>query len=161
MEEQSEQINTSSEIMKLFLADQKDREEFAEDSTKGLKIRQRDEQRLQKAKEIATRGKTSDPNELNMFAFIFQHGDTVEDYKQALNLTTQAVKHGLPPKNSLIPQATDRLMIQEQRDKGIPLNELRQKYGTQTRFDEAGIPIKPLLDGTVTKEEFKKFGIDQ
>lgn len=159
MENGIEESNVVSEARQLFESDQKDRQEFAKDPSKGLEIRQRDEQRLKKAKEIAARGEISDPHELNMLAFIFQHGDTIDDYRKALELTTKAVAAGLPPQNSLILQATDRLMIQEQIDAGVPLHELKQKYGTQTRFDENGQPIKPPLDGTATKEEFEKFGI--
>lgn len=159
MENGIEESNDISVVRQLFESDQEDRQKFVKDPTKGLEIRQRDERRIKKAKEIVAKGEISDPNELNMLAFIFQHGDTVDDYRKAFELTTKAVAAGLPPQNSLIPQATDRLMIQEQIDSGIPLNELKQKYGTQTRFDEKGQPIKPPLDGTATKEEFEKFGI--
>lgn len=96
-----------------------------------------------------------------MLAFIFQHGNTADDYRQALNLTTRAVEAGLSPQESLIPQATDRLMIQEQLDSGVPVNELKQKFGTQERFDEKGESFKPSLDGTVTKEDLKRFGINE
>lgn len=95
-----------------------------------------------------------------MLAFIFQHGDTIDDYKQALSLTTQAVEAGLPFKHSLIPQATDRLMIQEQIERGVSLYELKQKYGTQTLFNETGKAVKPPLDGTISKEDFEKFGLE-
>lgn len=161
MEDQSEKINISSEIKQLFESDQKDRQNFSNGLAKGLEISQRDEQRLKIVKEIVTQGGISDPHELNMLAYIFQHGNTIDDYKQALSLTIQAVEAGLSPKDSLIPQATDRLMIQEQLDNSIPLNKLKQKYGTQTMFDETGKPIKPPTDETITQEEFEKFGIEQ
>lgn len=161
MENQSGRGSASSEIHQLFAADRKDRVDFAKGASLGLEIRQRDEQRLQKAKEIAARGGISDPQDLNRLAFIFQHGDSVADYRQALGLTTQAVAAGLPPQDSIIPHVTDRLMIQEQLDANIPLHEVKQKFGTQTRFDETGNPFKPKLDGTATQEEFEKFGIEQ
>ncbi|MBI4037162.1 hypothetical protein HY385_01945 [Candidatus Daviesbacteria bacterium] len=160
MEDQVEGINPTSEIRQLFEGDQQDRQNFSKDPTKGLEIRQKDEQRLEEAKEILAKGEILDPEELNMLAFIFQHGDTVKDYQQALELATEAVELGLPPQNSLIPQATDRLMVREQLDKGVPLNQLKQKFGTQVMFDSDGTPVKPQLDGTVTKEELKKFGIE-
>lgn len=161
IEGQSEQIDNSNEIKLLFESDQKDRQGFSKDPTKGLEIRQRDEQRLKKAWEIAAQEKVSSPHDLNMLAFIFQHGDTAEDYQKALDLTTKAVESGLPPQDSLIPQATDRLMVQEQLDRGVPLDELKQKYGTQIRFDECGNQFKPSLDGTITNEDLEKFGIKQ
>lgn len=161
MEDQSEPNNPVSDIKKLFQMDQADREEYARDASKGLAIRQRDEQRLKRAKEILAGNKIIDPHDLNMLAFIFLHGDKVEDYEKALELTTQAVEAGLPPDYSLIPQTTDRLMIQSQLDRGVPLEQLTQRYGTQTRSDPNGNLFKPKLDGTVTKEEFEKFGIEQ
>lgn len=81
------------------------------------------------------------------------------DYKTALKLATKAVEKGLPPQHSLIPKATDRLMLQEQVEKGVPLNKLKQKYGTQVRWDEKGNSFTPPVDGTATDEELKKFGL--
>ncbi len=161
MENQSEQINIPSEIKQLYESDQKDRQAFPIDPTKRLEIRQRDEKRLKKAEEIVAKGGVSDPHELNMLAFIFQHGKTVGDYRQALSLTTQAVHAGLPPQYSLIPQATDRLMIQEQLENGVPLDKLKQKYGTQSILDASGKPFQPPLDGTATTEDLQNFGINQ
>lgn len=150
-----------SEIRELYETDQKDRIALARDSSIGLQVRQRDEQRLKRAKELIASGDISDPQELNMLAYIFQHGDTADDYRRALQLTTAAVDSGLPIKESLIPLATDRLMIQEQIDRGVPLRELKQKYGTQIRYDEDGNAFQPPLDGTATKEDFEKFGLEQ
>lgn len=161
MENQKEGIENTTEIKQLFESDQEDRSDFSKDPSKGFKIRKRDEKRIKKAKEILAKGGNFKAEELNMLAFIFQHGDTIDDYKQALSLTTQAVERGLLPKHSLIPQVTDRLMIQEQLERGVSLYELKQKYGTQTLFNEIGKAVKPSLDGTISKEDFKKFGLEQ
>lgn len=161
MEDHGEQINPINKVLQLFESDQKDRQLYAQNPTQGLEIRQRDEQRLIQAKKIVANDKISDPQEFNMLAFIFQHGDSVQEYKQALSLTTKAVEAGLPPSLSLIPQATDRLMIREQLDRGVSFDKLKQKYGTQTMFNEKGEPITPVLDGSATIEEFKKFGIER
>lgn len=154
-------MDSEGEIRPLYTSDQTDREAYAKKPVPevGLAIKQKDEQRLQKAREILAQGPITNPHALQMLAFVFQHGETVNDIRTALKLTTQAVEAGLPPQYSLIPQATDRLMIREQLDRGIPLEELTQKYGTETMFNPDGKPLVPKLDGTATEEELKKFGL--
>lgn len=159
MKNQTKGVNFEEEIRQLFESDQADREQFSQNPTIGPEVNRRDQQRLKKAKEILENYQPSNPHLLNMLAFIFQHGVTVNDYRTALELATKAVENGLPPQHSLIPKATDRLMLQEQVEKGVPLNRLKQKYGTQVRWDEKGNSFTPPLDGTVTKEELKKFGL--
>lgn len=150
-------------IEELYREDRADRIAYAKESNQdqGLEIRKRDEQRLEQARGILASREVTDPNELNMLAYIFQHGDNLDNYRRALQLTTQAVKLGLPPQDSLVCHATDRLMIRQQLDNGVPLNQLKQKYGTQTLFDQEGKPFIPPLDGTATEEELDRFGIDK
>lgn len=148
MEDLAENIHYSDKIKALFEADQADRVNYAKNPPKGLEIRKRDEEPLQKAREILEKEQIFDPHALNMLAFIFHHGDSIEDSQKALELATKAVDLGLPPENSLIPQATDRLMVREQLAAGTPWNKLTQKYGTETLFDERRHPFKPKLDQT-------------
>lgn len=154
-------MDSESEIRSLYTSDRTDREAYAKKPVPevGLAIKQKDEQRLQKAREILAQGPITNPHALQMLAFVFQHGETVKDIQTALELAIKAVEMGLPPQNSIIPQATDRLMIREQLDQGISLEELTQKYGTQTMFNPDGKPLVPKMDGTATEEDFKKFGL--
>lgn len=159
MDNRTEFIIQEGEIRKLYESDQADRAAFAKNPSIGSEIYQRDKQRLQEARNILKGGDITDPHDLNMLAFIFQHGQEIQDYEKALELAIKSVEVGLPPENSLIPQATDRLMIQKQLDQGVAFNQLKQKYGTQVLFDSTGKPFTPSLDDTATKEDLQKFGL--
>ncbi len=148
-----------SEVRNLFDSDQSDREQLASDPAKASEIRQRDEERLEKARGILANGNITNPHQLNMLAFVFLHGYTGVDYQIALKLATKAVEAGLEAKNSLIPQAIDKIMIEAQRTKGIPEHQLVQKLGTQVLINKEGTHFKPKLDGTAAKTEFAKYGI--
>ena len=143
----------------LYIEDQSDRETYPEDphDPKIKEIIQRDNERLNIARELIRSNTVKDAKDLHFVSFIFQHGNNVEDYAQALKLAMKAVEKGWPPELSLVPHATDRLMIQEQLDRGMSIQDTVQHFGTQTYTTENGIEFKPSLDGTLTDDERKKF----
>lgn len=151
-----------SQVMKLFREDQADRELLASNLTNhALEVQHRDEVRLKKARDLLTKEEITNPHALHMLSMIFQHGNSEDDIQKALDISKKAVEYGLPPAYSLIPHATDRLMLYKQQRSGIPLNDIKQKFGTQYRHDEDGNIIYYSLDGTATDEELKQFGLQQ
>lgn len=99
----------------------------------------------------------TDKDDLHLAAMIFQHGENSADYATALQLAQDSINAGLEPSVSLIPQATDKLMAQQQIERGIPLDQVKQKFGTQWIRKDDGIKIIYPVDGTATEAEIKKY----
>ncbi len=160
-EEMPQSENLSEEIDKLYESDQLDRQLLSDKNFTGSleEIGLRDENRLQNAHNLLKHNKVTNPHDLHKLAFIFQHGGKIDDIAKALEISEQAVAHGLPPQYSLIPHATDRLMVYKQKIQGIPISEIKQKYGTQYTLDEQGNTIQYKVDGSATPEELEKFGL--
>lgn len=169
MEESSSEVRMdneanwiSEEVEKLFQEDQSDRELLHKsDGSLNEDIRNRDRQRIEKARNLLKKSTITNPHELHMLAIVFQHGEDVADIQKALDLSMQAVKNGLPPRYSLVPQATDRLMVYEQQKKGVPPEDILQKFGTQSWSDGRGFYTTYMIDGSATREDLEKYGLQE
>lgn len=98
-------------------------------------------------------------SDFNTAAVIFQHGFSPEDSRMAFELSLKAIGAGQQAEASLVPAAFDRFIIQTQLDNGVPIDQVRQRFGTQTYPDSKGDMFKPALDGQATPDELHLFGI--
>ena len=148
-----EATKEKGEVEQIFDADQADRR-IRPDS----EILKRDHLRKQRVQEMLGQGSFQTKEEFNWASYIFQHGTIVEDVQKALELSKKAVELGYPPFASLVPSAFDRLMIYEQVEKGVPYEQAKQHYGTQSYTVDGKTAVNPL-DGTVTEEELELYGL--
>lgn len=113
----------------MFVADQADRADHpAYDTPEYRQLRERDAGRRQHVKELLDQGQLTAPDDYFHAAFIFQHGETLEEIWQAHELARRAAEMGattaMGSKDSLwlAAAALDRWLMYQ----GKP-----QKYGTQ------------------------------
>jgi len=112
----------------MFVADQADRADHpAYDTPEYRQLRERDAGRRQHVKELLDQGQLTAPDDYFHAAFIFQHGETLEEIWQAHELARRAAEMGattaMGSKDSLwlAAAALDRWLMYQ----GKP-----QKYGT-------------------------------
>lgn len=133
--------NPRSEIARLFSEDQKDRADWADESSRGNAF-ERDRIRLAKAKmyyEEIKSGKLSLPEESYFqLALLFQHSHIPEDYKTAMELCVLAGDSG----RNLYACAEDRYLLS--------IGE-KQIWGTQyTRSQEGEVVLAEMEDDSVS-----------
>ncbi len=124
--------NNQTEVKRLFDEDQRDREEHLDKSNPTL-FAERERARYQKAQEIFGRYEQN-PQSLSVqdvlhLAFLFQHGQTSEDYNRAYVLALAAEKGGVEDAKWLSAATEDRYLV----SLGKP-----QKWGTQFIQTEKG-----------------------
>jgi len=105
------------------------------------------------------KGELTTDSDFNTAAIIFQHGESTVDCKHAFELSLKAINAGQPTRAALTPATFDRFMIYAQLNQGIPLDQVRQRFNTQTLPDASGDQYRPLLDGQATPDELRLFGI--
>lgn len=141
----------ATELERLYTEDQEDRE--GDKDPREVEVH--DAERIKRARELyALVPQMTDPETLHYLSYLFQHGPEIEDTERALEISQIALDKGLERKASLAPQATDRLMLRRQEAMGVPVHELRQKFGSQRLLENDFVP---QLDGTVTPEELAFF----
>lgn len=142
--------NPKTQLEKLFDEDQKDREDGLDKKDPTL-FAEREKSRHQKAQEIFTQYE-KDPQSLSdegvyYLAFLFQHGQTSEDYKKAHQLALEAEKRGVEDAKWLTAATEDRHLLSV---------EKKQKWGTQFIRAEDGsqrlAPIEEDVTSGVTDE---------
>jgi hypothetical protein len=87
----------ASEVHRLFLEDQADRERLngvLGSSAEWQKVKQRDRQRQARLRKLLTSNALKSGQDYHDAAFIFQHGDTSEDYLLAHTLAIASVAKG-------------------------------------------------------------------
>lgn len=114
--------------------------------------------RLEVQKMIDT-GELRTAADFNTAAIIFQHGENTVDCRKAFELSLKAIQAGQPASASLVPAAFDRYLIYEQLDRGVPLDQVTQRFNTQTLPDAQGGRFRPGVDGKATKDELQLFGL--
>lgn len=120
-----------------------------------------DEARIKIVQELVNKGDLKTAEDFLKASLIFLYGSTVQDLEGGLQLSKKAIELGLPPYKSLIPQATDKLMITKQTRIGIHKSLAKQKFGTQIALwmdNGKSISFCPI-DGTVTQQELDIYGI--
>ncbi len=140
-------MNTN--IAKIYKEDQLDRKSTSPNNfgeiIKRDAIRKKITSRLLKNGEIKT-GK-----EFYLAAIIFQHGQKLSDYRQAVKLARQAYERGYKKGRYLEALATDRLLV---------VSGKKQKFGTQ--FFQKNSRSKYILcpvDPKTTDADRKKYGL--
>lgn len=87
-----------------------------------LNLGDRDRDRRQRVTKLIAEGALQTPEDYFHAALVFQHGDKLEDYRQAHELAKKAAEQGHPAGRWLAAAAYDRWLMNQ----GKP-----QKYGTQ------------------------------
>jgi hypothetical protein len=142
----------TTEIDTLYASDIEDRNQINwDDKNEVDKLRQKDKERKQKAKELVENGSLISGLDYHHAALIFQHGETTEDYKLAHELADKAVKLGDETAKWLFAATFDRWLLSEDKP---------QRYGTQ--FKQNGKrkwELAQPIDLSITDEERAKYKV--
>ncbi len=102
----------SNELKEIAAADQKDRDDFFEQTSEGLRnLSARDSQRRQRVGEIFREGCFITAQDFAAGALVFQHGDAPEHYLQAFHWANRAADLGDNSQRQLATSAIDRYLI--------------------------------------------------
>jgi hypothetical protein len=113
----------TSELQDLFRADQDERMNHPEYGTPEYwSLRERDAERRKRLESIVKSNGLKEPEDFYHAAWILNHGESVEELRQAHLLAKQATELGLRRARWLAAAAYDRWLMYQGR---------RQKYGTQ------------------------------
>lgn len=136
----------------LYVEDAEDRKHTDWNNKREVKkLMQRDRERKEKAKKLIKRGELVSGLDYHRASLIFQHGETMEDYKLARELAGKAVDLGDKTAKWIYAATFDRWLLSQGKS---------QKYGTQFKQNEnreweIALPIDP----TITDEERAKYGV--
>ena len=144
--------NKTTEIDNLYASDIEDRNQINwGDENAVNKLREKDKERKQKAKELIENGSLISGLDFHHAALVFQHGETTEDYKLAHELAEKAVDLGDETAKWLYAATFDRWLLSENKS---------QKYGTQFKQNENGEwEIAQPIDPSVTDDERVKYNV--
>lgn len=145
-------------LQELLEQSQNDRKKYTEGDNQLIL---NDNARINKLRELFKKGGIKTAQDLLIASLLFEYGQTIQDLEAGLICSSKAVELGLPPHKSLIPQATDKLMVTKQIRVGVHKSLAKQKYGTQISLwmdNGKSVSFCPL-DGTVTEEELTTYGI--
>ncbi len=138
-------------IKELFEEDQADRERYPSPTSDELKwVGDRDVLRKATAQKMLDENLLTKPEDYYYAAFIFQHGNTAEDYLKAHQFAQKALEMGYEKAGWIYAATLDRYLI----NTGKP-----QKYGTQYTNNEAGELILAPVDPETSDEERLKYGV--
>lgn len=152
--ENMESKSISQELKELYKADQEDRENWANGGTDWEVVKPRDEARLKRVTELYGQGLLRTGEDMFYAGMIFQHGNSPESYKIAMELSKKSWELGNPDGKWLYPRAEDRYL----QSIGKP-----QIWGTQYTRHTAEEPwrlIEPFDKEAKTNEEREEMGID-
>ncbi|WP_164015309.1 tetratricopeptide repeat protein [Pyxidicoccus trucidator] len=142
--------NGNPELQRMFTEDQADRSPPPASPEAWKAVTARDAQRRTRVKELVASGALKDAADFLAAGFIFQHGDTQEDYAMAREMGAEAARRGNPTGLWLAAAAWDRWLM----NAGRP-----QRFGTQYRGD---VQTKKMtlypVDPSVTDEERARWG---
>lgn len=142
----SEEISGSNENLEsIFNKDQSDRLNNPNPTPEeGKNIFERDKNRRLIVKQMIDKGELKTPQDYVHAAFIFQHGETSEDYLKANELAKKAVDMGDEKAKWIYAATMDRYLLSI----GKP-----QQYGTQYEKDKDGNWVLSEVDPSTTDEE--------
>ena len=135
------------------LADPQEKQKFLEE------MRLVDRVNRAAVQEMIDKGELQTAEDFNNAALIFQHGEVPADFRQAFELSMEAVRRGMLPERTLLKQAFDRYMIEIQLAQGVPISEVKQRFGTQEYPAADGKLLRPANDGLAHAEEKVVLGI--
>jgi hypothetical protein len=138
------------ELENLYFADKKEREELNDSDEDAVRmLEENDKKRLIRVQEILSEIDTSEIWNCHYLALLFQHGETIEDYKIAYEYAKKAVDMGSNVTKWLYAATLDRWLVAQ----GEP-----QKFGTQFRQIDGKWELLPV-DNRITDEERIKYGV--
>lgn len=141
-------------LLKIFEADQKDRDELMQGDTFHRElwpaVAQHDAARRRVVLRMLQKQKVRSANELYLAAFVFQHGQCPEDFRLASTLAQAAIDRGSEKAKWLYAAAVDRYLL---------MTNQPQKFGTQFRLGSDGKQELAPLDPTTTDAERAKYNV--
>ncbi len=148
----------NEEIKKLALDDTEDHKTLSLGSEKLIF---RDKARITRVIALLQQNALRTPTDFLYASLIFLRGDTIQDLENGLICSQKAIELGLPPFESLLPQATDKLQVTKQTRAGIHKSLANQHFGTQIALwmdNGKSVTFNPL-DGTLTDQELQSYGL--
>ncbi|HWI53073.1 MAG TPA: hypothetical protein VNT01_13115 [Symbiobacteriaceae bacterium] len=142
----------NAELAALFEADQNDRKQGTLSGHMAEAVAVRDRMRRERVADMITAGDLQSPEDYLQAAFIFQHGEQLEDYWKAHELAKRAVELGHPEMRKA------RWMAAATYDRWLTNQGKPQKYGTQYWKDQNGWRLMDY-DPTSTDEERAQWGV--
>jgi len=142
----------SKQLQDLFTADQKDRSDGAlwEDANFRNEVSKRDKVRKEEVSKYIKNDQLQTAEDYYFSAMIFQHGDSVADFKQAHQLAKTSMNMGYESAKWLYAASLDRLLLHQGR---------KQRYGTQYRKENNGKWFLPPVDEIISDDERKKYNV--
>jgi hypothetical protein len=140
-------------LSQLYLEDIADRQQVTNwsDPAQVQRIQERDLQRLKKVKQLVETSQLSESEDYYHAAFIYQHGQTLDDYQQAYHLARESMNRGYEPAKWMYASTLDRWNLAM----GKP-----QFYGTQFTHDLSGEwKLAGTIEERVTDEERAKYNV--
>ncbi len=139
-----------TELEKLYYEDMHERETLDDSDPLAVQsLQEHDVQRLERLKEIITSIDTHEIWNCHYIAYLFQHGDTTEDFRLAHEYAKKAIDMGSNVTKWLYAATLDRWLV----SKGKP-----QKFGTQFKQINGTWELFPV-DPVTTDEEREKYGV--
>ncbi|MBZ4416210.1 hypothetical protein [Myxococcus sp. RHSTA-1-4] len=140
----------NAELQRLYQEDQADRSPPPATKEGWKEVSARDEQRRLRVKELVAAGALKNGGDFVAAAFVFQHGNTLEDYAMARRMGAEAAKLGHPAGLWIAAAAWDRWLMMA----GRP-----QRFGTQYQIDPNTKEAKLYqVDPGVPDEERARWG---
>ena len=141
-------------LLKIFEADQKDRDELMKGNTFHRElwpsVAQHDADHRRTVLRMLQRHEVRSANELYLAAFVFQHGQCPEDFRLASTLAQAAIERGSEKAKWLYAASLDRYLL---------MTNQPQKFGTQFRLGSDGKQELAPLDPSTTDEERAKYNV--
>lgn len=142
----------NAELSALFAEDQNDRRQGIPDPQKAQEMAERDRLRRERVGQMIAAHEVQTAEDHLHAAFIFQHGDQLDDYWQAHELAKKAVELGHPDMRKA------RWMAAAAYDRWLTHQNRPQKFGTQFWKDQNGWRLMEY-DPTTTDEERAEWGV--
>jgi hypothetical protein len=144
--------SSNAELDALYAADQADRVGVLGDAGLPSSLTTRDDDRLRRVREILKAGAATTSADFEHAAMLFQHGHSVDAYREAHALALRAVE--LDPSNTRAKWLAAASKDRERMTLGEP-----QLYGTQFRSVDGGAWVLYPVDPSVTDEERARWNV--
>ena len=119
------ELNNNKKLEKIFLQDQNERHSWKNNKVFIDKVRKNDIKRKSKVNKLLINKKLKTGNDFYNAAMIFQHGESIKDFRKAKYLSQKSMNLGFEKAKWLFAASTDRLLMFQGK---------KQKYGTQFQY---------------------------
>ena len=142
-------MSINLELENLYYDDKNERENINEVDLSSEDLRKRDKQRLARVIELLPEIDMNEIWNCHYLAFLFQHGESAEDFENAHKYAKRAVDMGSNVTKWLFAATLDRKLISQGK---------LQKFGTQ--FEQVNGKWRQLpVDNTISDQERIKYGV--